>query len=81
MIGYYITQYDKYEYIALGLSGKPISFRLADLDGNTGEWNKQLLQNCAYIYVYIYIQHAPMCVFATQIHVLNTWNKYSTHNV
>ena len=36
MIGYYITQYDQYEYKALGLSGKPLSFRLAELDGNTG---------------------------------------------
>ena len=37
MIGYYVTQYGNDNTMALGVSGTPISFRLADLEGNTGK--------------------------------------------
>jgi len=37
MIGYYVTQADQVKSEALGVSGKPVSFKLAVLEGNTGE--------------------------------------------
>ena len=37
MIGYYVTQYGKGHSEALGVSGKPISFRMALTKGNTGK--------------------------------------------
>ena len=37
MIGYYTTQYGVPHSEALGVSEKPISFRMASLKGNTGE--------------------------------------------
>ena len=37
MIGYYVTQYGKENTEALGVSGKPISFRMALIKGNTGK--------------------------------------------
>ena len=37
MIGYYVTQNGHPNSEALGVSGKPVSFRMAALEGNTGE--------------------------------------------
>jgi len=37
MIGHYTTQYNAEHSDVLGVSGKPMSFRLASLKGNTGE--------------------------------------------
>ncbi|KAK2157058.1 hypothetical protein NP493_1917g00000 [Ridgeia piscesae] len=42
MIGHYTTQYNAEHSDVLGVSGKPMSFRLASLKGNTGEDGRYL---------------------------------------
>ena len=43
MIGYHVTRYGNTNCEALGVSGKPVSFRKAAFEGNNGELIEYLL--------------------------------------
>ena len=53
MIGYYVTQYGNTNSEALGVSRKPVSFKMAGLEGNTGEFTEHRLM---YLFHHILMQ-------------------------